>query len=52
MKLVRLMMVFYLDYEYRRNIINRNRLQGTPLYLPWMPGNILLLVTLVKQYII
>lgn len=26
------------DYEYRRNMINRNRLQGTPLYLPWMPG--------------
>ncbi|XP_015363524.1 PREDICTED: receptor-type tyrosine-protein phosphatase N2 isoform X3 [Diuraphis noxia] len=28
-----------IDYEYRRNIINRNRLQGTPLYLPWMPGS-------------
>uniref|UniRef100_A0A2S2PF96 Receptor-type tyrosine-protein phosphatase N2 n=1 Tax=Schizaphis graminum TaxID=13262 RepID=A0A2S2PF96_SCHGA len=27
-----------IDYEYRRNMINRNRLQGTPLYLPWMPG--------------
>ncbi|KAL4119796.1 hypothetical protein QTP88_012564 [Uroleucon formosanum] len=28
-----------IDYEYRRNNINRNRLQGTPLYLPWMPGS-------------
>lgn len=35
----RLILVFDLDYEYRRNnMINRNRLQGTPLYLPWMPG--------------
>lgn len=26
------------DDDYRRNVINRNRLQGTPLYLPWMQG--------------
>jgi len=42
--------MFGLDYDYRRNIINRNRLQGTPLYLPWMPGNTLLMISrLVKQ---
>lgn len=52
MKHIRLMTVFNLDYEYRRNIINRNRLQGTPLYLPWMPGNILFMFTFTKQYII
>lgn len=27
-----------IDDDYRRNNINRNRLQGTPLYLPWMQG--------------
>lgn len=30
--------MFDLDDEYHRNIINRNKLQGTPLYLPWMQG--------------
>lgn len=30
--------MFRLEDDYRRNVINRNRLQGTPLYLPWMQG--------------
>ncbi|XP_025411109.1 receptor-type tyrosine-protein phosphatase N2 isoform X2 [Sipha flava] len=31
---------FYSDLndDYHRSVINRNKLQGTPLYLPWMQG--------------
>lgn len=35
---LRFILVFDLDDDYRRNVINRNKLQGTPLYLPWMQG--------------
>jgi hypothetical protein len=32
------MCIFELDDDYHRSVINRNKLQGTPLYLPWMQG--------------